>query len=103
VRGANGHLGGQGGGWPGEFASLIGELRGIEYVPITFEIADGLSYWAAEVPGKAHGTGRGRRRPTVLTPSASSWEWGGRSSKHFPFDWEGPLDAFGFGPTSPMA
>jgi hypothetical protein len=45
--------GGQEGGWPGEFASLIGELRGIEYVPITFEIADDLAYWAAEVPGKA--------------------------------------------------
>jgi hypothetical protein len=19
-----------------------------------------------------------------------AWEWGGRSSKHFPFDWHGP-------------
>ena len=46
-------VGGGGGGWPGEFAAMIGEMRGIEYVPITFEIADDLAYWAAEVPGKA--------------------------------------------------
>jgi hypothetical protein len=43
---------GKGGGWPGEFGSMIGELRGIEYVPITFDIADDLAYWAAEIPGK---------------------------------------------------
>ena len=35
-----------------EFASAVGEIRGIEYVPITFEIADDLAYRAAEVPGK---------------------------------------------------
>jgi hypothetical protein len=34
-------------------SSFIGEVRGIEYVPITFEIADDLAYWAAEFPGKA--------------------------------------------------
>ena len=50
---------GEGGGWPGEFASMIGEMRGIEYAPITFEIADDLAYWAAEVPARRQ---RGRRR-----------------------------------------
>ena len=44
---------GQAGGWPAEFANSILEVRGIEYVPITFEIAADLAYWAAEVPGKA--------------------------------------------------
>jgi hypothetical protein len=34
------------------FAKLLGEVRGIEYAPIKFEIADDLSYWNAEVPGK---------------------------------------------------
>ena len=112
---------GQGGGWPGEFASMIGEVRGIEYVPITFEIADDLAYWAAEVPGKATAraealtgptTPEGKRVQVHNPPGAEvgpgqvatwgkattdhvdgfgfKWEWDGRSSKHFPFDWQGP-------------
>lgn len=40
------------GGWPGEFGSLIRDLRGIEYAPITFDAADDLAYWRAEIPGK---------------------------------------------------
>jgi hypothetical protein len=114
-------FGGQGGGWPGEFASFIGEVRGIEYVPITFEIADDLAYWAAEVPGKATAraealtgptTAEGQRVQVHNPPGAEvgpgqvatwgrattdradgfgfKWEWDGRSSKHFPFDWQGP-------------
>lgn len=43
---------GQEGGWPAEFASLIADLRGIEYAPITFDAADDLAYWRAEIPGK---------------------------------------------------
>ncbi len=43
---------GKEGGWPAEFASLIEELRGIEYALITFEAADDLAYWRAEIPGK---------------------------------------------------
>jgi hypothetical protein len=114
-------FGGQGGGWPGEFAKLVGEVRGVEYVPITFEIADDLAYWAAEVPGKATARAEALTGPTtpagkrvqVHNPPGSEvgpgqvatwgkattdrvdgfgfkWEWDGRSSKHFPFDWEGP-------------
>lgn len=114
-------FGGQGGGWPGEFASFIGEVRGIEYVPITFEIADDLAYWAAEVPGKATARAEALTGPTtppgervqVHNPPGAEvgpgqvatwgrattdrvdafgfkWEWDGRSSKHFPFDWQGP-------------
>jgi hypothetical protein len=45
-------FGGRAGGFPAAFASLIGELRGIEFAPIEFEIAPGLSRWRARVPGK---------------------------------------------------
>lgn len=112
---------GQGGGWPGEFADFIGEVRGIEYVPITFEIADDLAYWSAEVPGKATARAEALTGPTTPDgkrvqlhnpPGAEvgpgqvatwgratadrvdgfgfKWEWDGRSSKHFPFVWQGP-------------
>jgi len=112
---------GQGGGWPGEFGSMIGELRGIDYVPITFEIADDLAYWAAEIPGKVTARAEALTGPTTPdgqrvqlhnAPGAEvgpgqlatwgratadradgfgfKWEWDGRSSKHFPFDWQGP-------------
>ena len=114
-------FGGQAGGWPGEFASMVGEIRGIEYAPITFEIADDLAYWAAEVPGKAAAraealtgptTPAGQRVQVHNAPGAEvgpgqvatwgtatvdraegfgfTWNWEGRSSKHFPFDWSGP-------------
>jgi hypothetical protein len=114
-------FGGQAGGWPGEFASMIGEVRGIEYAPITFELADDLSYWAAEVRGKATARAEALTGPTISpgqrvqvhnAPGAEvgpgqvatwgkatadradafgfKWEWDGRSSKHFPFDWTGP-------------
>jgi hypothetical protein len=45
-------FGGQAGGFPAEFAELIGEMRGIEFVPIEFDVADDLAYWRAEIPGK---------------------------------------------------
>jgi len=113
--------GGQGGGWPGQFASMIGEVRGMEFAPITFEIADDLAHWAAEVPGKASARAEALSGPTtppgqrvqVHNPPGAevgpgqiatwgvatvdradafgfSWDWAGRSSKHFPFDWSGP-------------
>jgi hypothetical protein len=114
-------FGGQAGGWPGEFANVIGEVRGIEYAPITFEIADDLAYWAAEVPGKASARAEALTGPTtppgqrvqVHNPPGAEvgpgqvatwgtatldhadgfgfrWDWAGRSSKHFRFDWSGP-------------
>ena len=43
---------GMAGGFMTEIANLIGEVRGIEYAPIKFEIVDDLSYWSAEIPGK---------------------------------------------------
>jgi hypothetical protein len=43
---------GKAGGFMAEFAKLIGEVRGQDFAPIKFEIADDLSYWSAEIPGK---------------------------------------------------
>ena len=43
---------GKAGGFMAELANLIGEVRGIEYAPIKFEMTDDLSYWSAEIPGK---------------------------------------------------
>jgi hypothetical protein len=45
-------FGGKAGGFIAEFAKLVGEIKGIEYAPIKFEVTDDLSYWSAEVPGK---------------------------------------------------
>jgi hypothetical protein len=114
-------FGGQGGGWPGEFGAMIGEVRGIESAPIRFEIADDLAYWEVEVPGKVKGraealsgptTPEGQRVQVHNPPGAEvgpgqiatwgtatadevdamgfKWDRAGRSSKHFPFDWQGP-------------
>ena len=43
---------GKAGGFMAELARLIAELRGQDFAPIKFEIADDLSYWSAEIPGK---------------------------------------------------
>lgn len=112
---------GQAGGFPAVFATLIGEMRGMEYAPIHFEIADDLASWSAEVPGRVSAraealtgpmTPPGKRVQTLNAPGSEMgpgtvatwgraladkvdafgfrWEWGGRSSKHIPFDWSGP-------------
>jgi hypothetical protein len=46
---------GEAGGWPAQFAALVGEFRGIEFVPITFEVADDLAFWRAEIPNRVVG------------------------------------------------
>jgi hypothetical protein len=43
---------GKAGGFMAEFAKLIGDVRGMNFAPIKFEVADDLSYWNAEIPGK---------------------------------------------------
>jgi hypothetical protein len=43
---------GEAGGFMAEFAKLVGDIRGIEFVPIKFELAKDLAYWSAEIPGK---------------------------------------------------
>jgi len=39
---------GQAGGWPGQFAQKIGDVRGIEYAPIEFEVAGDLATFEGE-------------------------------------------------------
>jgi hypothetical protein len=58
-------FGGQAGGWPASFAELIEELRGIEFVPIEFEVADDLSYWRATIPGKVEAAAEALTGPTT--------------------------------------
>ena len=49
---------GQAGGWPANFAAKLGNMLGMEPAEIRFEVADDLSGWRAEIPGKAAGRGR---------------------------------------------
>jgi len=56
---------GQAGGFMATFAELVGEVRGLEFVPITFEIADDLAYWRAEVPGKVVAAAEALSGPTT--------------------------------------
>jgi hypothetical protein len=58
-------FGGQAGGWPADFANLIGEIRGVETAPIEFELGDDLAYWRAEVPGKASAAAEALTGPTT--------------------------------------
>jgi len=100
---------------------LLRIIRGIQYAPIKFEIADDLSYWSAEIPGKILAkaealtgptTPPGKRVQTINPPGSEvgpggiatwgrsladeaeamgfKWKRKGRSSKHIPFDWNGP-------------
>jgi hypothetical protein len=56
---------GQAGGFMATFAGLVGEVRGIECVPITFEVADDLAYWRAEIPGKVVAAAEALSGPTT--------------------------------------
>jgi hypothetical protein len=56
---------GQAGGWPASFAALVGEFRGVEFVPITFEIADDLAFWRAEIPDRVVGRAEALSGPTT--------------------------------------
>ena len=58
------------GGWPAGFAQLIGDMRGVEYAPIEFAIADDLADWRVEVPGRARGSAEALSGPTSPAPGA---------------------------------
>lgn len=58
-------FGGRGGGFPVMFANLIGELRGIEFATIEFELAQDLSTWRARVPGKVEASADALTGPTT--------------------------------------
>jgi len=57
-------FGGRAGGWPAGFAELVGDMRGIEFAPITVEIAADLARWRVDVPGMAKGSAEALTGPT---------------------------------------
>lgn len=59
-------FGGQAGGWPAQFGELIGEMRGIEFTPIEFEIDDDLEWWRARIPGRVEARAEALGGPTTL-------------------------------------
>jgi hypothetical protein len=56
---------GQAGGFMATFAEFVGEVRWVEFVPITFELADDLAYWRAEIPGKVVAAAEALSGPTT--------------------------------------
>jgi hypothetical protein len=58
---------GKAGGFMAQFARLIGEVRGVEFAAIKFEIAENLAYWSAEIPGKVIARGEALTGP--MTPT----------------------------------
>jgi hypothetical protein len=58
-------FGGRAGGWPGEFANSIAEVRGIEFAPIEFEVANDLAFWRAEIRGKVTASAEALTGPTL--------------------------------------
>ena len=58
-------FGGQAGGWPAEIAAAVGEVRGVEFVPIQLEVAGDLAFWRAEVPGRVEARAEALSGPTT--------------------------------------
>ncbi|PQJ36827.1 hypothetical protein BSZ35_00285 [Salinibacter sp. 10B] len=58
-------FGGEAGGWPAQFSELIVEMRGLEFVPIEFEIADDLEWWSARIPGHVEARAEALSGPTT--------------------------------------
>lgn len=56
---------GKAGGFMAELAKLMGEIRGIDFAPIKFEISDDLGYWSAEIPGKVFAKAEALGGPTT--------------------------------------
>lgn len=57
---------GQAGGWPAAFAAKLGDLLGMEPAQFEFEIADDLTAWRAEVPGKFKAAVQALEGPTSV-------------------------------------
>jgi hypothetical protein len=57
---------GSAGGWPARFAQNIGELRGIDFAPMEFEVSGDLAYWRAKIPGKVEAWAEALTGPTTL-------------------------------------
>lgn len=93
---------GEAGGWPAGFAELIEEMRGIEYAPIEFGLADDLGHWRVEVPGKARGNAVALTGPTapegarVQVHNAPGAEVGPGQVATYATAEEDEVEAFGF-------
>ena len=94
--------GGQAGGFPAEFAKLIGAVRGIDYAPIAFEIASDLAYWRAEIPGRVVARAEALTGPMtppgkrVQTTNAPGSEMGPGTVATWGRATADSVDAFGF-------
>lgn len=56
---------GQAGGWPAAFAESVAEIRGAEAAPVHVEVAEDLSTWRAEVPGRVTAAAEALSGPTT--------------------------------------
>ena len=56
---------GQAGGWPAQFAQTVAEVRGIEFAPITVDIAGDLASWRAAIPGRVEASAEALTGPTT--------------------------------------
>jgi len=90
------------GGWMGVFAELVGDTRGLEFVPIAFEVADDLAHWRAEIPGKLKAFAEALSGPTtpegarVQLHNAPGSEVGPGQIVTFGKAADNEVDAFGF-------
>jgi hypothetical protein len=57
---------GQAGGWPAQFAQSVGEMLGLEFAPIDFEVDEDLADWRVEIPGKIKGSATALEGPTSV-------------------------------------
>lgn len=56
---------GQAGGWMGMFSALVGEVRGLGFVPIELKVAEDLAQWRAEIPGRVKAFAEALSGPTT--------------------------------------
>jgi hypothetical protein len=57
---------GQAGGWPAALGDLIGNMRGVEFAPIEFDVSEDLEWWSARIPGRVEARGEALTGPTAL-------------------------------------
>ena len=57
---------GPAGGWPAQFAELVGDMRGVEFAPIEFDVDGDLGWWTARIPGEVEARGEALAGPTTL-------------------------------------
>src|SRR5919197_1996185 len=56
---------GQAGGWPAALGDLIGNMRGAEFAPIEFDVAEDLEWWSARIPERVEARGEALTGPTT--------------------------------------